>query len=73
MEMDPLHQKTLPDFLLTERLLGIKTVAITDIRKVGRFLFYEDGGKRIPDHRIYNRAIVDETGTQESAASVPVQ
>ena len=60
MEIDPLHQKTLPDFLLTEKLLGIKTVAITDVRKVGRFLFYENGGKRIPIMRIYNRAIVDE-------------
>lgn len=60
MEVDPLHQKTLPDFLLTERLLGIKTVAITDIKKVGRYLFYESGGKRFPIKRIYNRAIVDE-------------
>src|SRR6202049_2312952 len=60
MEIDPLHQKTLPDFLLTEKLLGIKTVAITDVRKVGKFLFYEDGGKRFPIMRIYNRAIVDE-------------
>jgi hypothetical protein len=60
MEIDPLHQKTLPDFLLTERLLGIKTVAITDVRKVGKFLFYENGGKRLPILRIYNRAIVDE-------------
>ena len=60
MEIDPLHQKTLPDFLLTERLLGIKTVAIADIRKVGSFLFYESGGERNPIRRIYNRAIVDE-------------
>jgi len=60
MEIDPLHQKTLPDFLLTEKLLGIKPVAITDIKKVGDFLFYESGGRRIPIHRIYNRAIVDE-------------
>jgi len=60
MEVDPLHQKTLPDFVLTERLLGIKTVAITDIKKVGRYLFYENGGKRFPVRRIYNRAIVDE-------------
>ena len=60
MEIDPLHQKTLPDFLLTEKLLGIKTVAITDVKKVGRFLFYESGGKRVPILRIYNRAIVDE-------------
>jgi hypothetical protein len=60
MEIDPLHQKTLPDFLLTEKLLGIKTVSITDIKKVGKFLFYEKDGKRVPILRIYNRAIVDE-------------
>jgi hypothetical protein len=60
MEIDPLHQKTLPDFLLTEKLLGIKTVAITDVKKVGNFLFHENQGKRIPILRIYNRAIVDE-------------
>jgi hypothetical protein len=60
MEIDPLHQKTLPDFLLTEKLLGIKTVSITDIKKVGKFLFYEKAGKRVPILRIYNRAIIDE-------------
>jgi len=60
MEIDPLHQKTLPDFLLTEKLLGVKTVAITDVKKVGKFLFYENNGKRVPILRIYNRAIVDE-------------
>ena len=60
MEIDPLHQKTLPDFLLTEKMLGIKIVCITEIRKEGRRLFYERGGRRIPIRRIYNRAIVDE-------------
>jgi hypothetical protein len=60
MEIDPLHQKTLPDFVLTEKLLGIKTIAITDIKKVGEFLFYESGGQQIPIRRIYNRTIVDE-------------
>ncbi|HWY55225.1 MAG TPA: hypothetical protein VNZ03_12225 [Terriglobales bacterium] len=60
MEIDPLHQKTLPDFLLTEKLLGIATVSITDIDKRGNELFYEREGKRIPIRRIYNRAIVDE-------------
>jgi hypothetical protein len=60
LEIDPLHQKTLPDFLLTEKLLGIKTVAITDIKKVGSYLFHENAGKRTPIRRIYNRAIVDE-------------
>jgi hypothetical protein len=60
MEIDPSHQKTLPDFLLTEKLLGIATVPIIEIEKRGNELFYESGGKRIPIRRIYNRAIVDE-------------
>jgi len=60
MEIDPKHQKTLPDFLLTEKLLGIATVSITDIEKRGNELFYESDGKRVPIKRIYNRAIVDE-------------
>jgi hypothetical protein len=60
MEVHPEEQKTLPDFLLTEKLLGVRTVCITKIKKVGPRLFYEAGRKRIPIHRIYNRAIVDE-------------
>jgi hypothetical protein len=60
MEIDPLHQKTLPDFMLTERLLGIRTVDISTIKKVGSYLFYERDGHRVPIRRIYNRAIVDE-------------
>jgi hypothetical protein len=60
MEIDPLHQKTLPDFIVTEKLLGIRPVCITEIKKEGRRLFYEIAGRRIPIHRIYNRAIVDE-------------
>jgi hypothetical protein len=60
MEIDPLHQKTLPDFLLTEKMLGVKTVDIVDIKKDGARLYYERDGRRIPIQRIYNRAIVDE-------------
>ena len=60
MEIDPQHQKTLPDFLLTEKMLGIKTVCITEIKKEGRRLFYERAGQRVPIRSIYNRAIVDE-------------
>jgi hypothetical protein len=60
MEIDPLHQKTRPDFLLTERLLGIKTVDIAHVKQVGKYLLYDLDGKRTPIARIYNRAIVDE-------------
>ena len=41
MEIEPLRQKTLPDFLLTEELLGVKAVSITDIEKDGRKLYSE--------------------------------
>ena len=60
MEIDPLEQKTLPDFLLSEQALDIPTINITDVKKEGRSLFYERSGRRIPIRRIYNRAIVDE-------------
>lgn len=60
LEIDPLHQKTLPDFLVTEKMLGIPTVCITQISKEGNRLFYTKNGKRTRIERIYNRAIVDE-------------
>jgi hypothetical protein len=60
LEIDPQHQKTLPDFVLTEKLLGIPTVDITEIEKRGNELFYDRAGQRTAIKRIYNRAIVDE-------------
>ncbi len=56
LEIDPQNQKTLPDFLVTERMLGLRTVDIRSVEKRGRKLY--SGG--IPIDRIYNRAIVDE-------------
>jgi len=56
LEIDPQHQKTLPDFLLTERLCGIQTVDIRDLKKQGRRLYH----RGVPVERIYNRAIADE-------------
>jgi len=69
LEIDPLEQKTLPDFLLTEQKLGVRAVNIRDVRKEGQRLFYDAGGKRIPIQRIYNRAIVDEL--QRKQAPLP--
>jgi hypothetical protein len=60
MEIRPREQKTLPDFLATEKMLGVRTVDIEAIRKEGRQLYYERNGGRVPIRRIYNRAIVDE-------------
>jgi hypothetical protein len=60
LEIDPDHQKTLPDFHVYEDRLNIATVDIAKLRKQGNRLFYQRNGRDIPIHRIYNRAIVDE-------------
>jgi hypothetical protein len=60
MEIDPEAQKTRPDFVMTEKLLGVPTVAITDVIKRGRQLFYKHNGREIQIRRLYNRVIVDE-------------
>ncbi len=60
MELTPDKQKTLPDFLATEQLTGVRAVDICSLKKEGRKLLYERDGKWIPIHRIFNRAIIDE-------------
>lgn len=60
MEVDPQHQKTLPDFHATEDHLGIRTVDVSRLRREGNKLMYKRGGRLVPIHRIYNRTIVDE-------------
>jgi len=60
LEIDPEHQKTLPDFLITQRELGIAIVDILSLIKRGNKLFYRNDGREIEVRRIYNRCIVDE-------------
>jgi hypothetical protein len=56
LEIEPYQQKTLQDFLITQRMLGIRIACITNVQKQGRKLYFEG----IPVKRIYNRVIVDE-------------
>jgi len=44
MEIHPQQQKTLPDFLLTEKMLGVRAVDIVDVKQVGSRLFYGPPG-----------------------------
>ena len=60
LEIDPYRQNTVVDFLATRRHLGIPIVGLDELRRDGRQLFYESGGKRMPVRRIYNRVILDE-------------
>ncbi len=68
LEIDPEHQKTLPDFRMHEQHLGIRIVDIAAVRKQGNRLFYPDpahAGRLTSIERIYNRAIVDELVRRE--------
>src|ERR1035438_562958 len=60
-ELDPLNQKTLPDFQVTARRLGIAVVDIRSLEAIENKLHYRnESGQLVPIHRIYNRAIADE-------------
>lgn len=60
-EIDPLHQKTFPDFYVTSRRLGIPVVDIASLEATGNKLHYRDHAGRLKRiDRIYNRAIADE-------------
>ena len=60
LEIRPEEQKTLCDFLITQRELGIAIVDILKLKKRGKRLFYEKAGRDIEVRRIYNRCIMDE-------------
>jgi len=59
-EVDPLQQKTLPDFRMHEHHLGIRTINVTELIKDGNKLYYKRDGTLVPIDRIYNRVIVDD-------------
>jgi hypothetical protein len=69
LEIDPMHQKTRCDFLVTERLFGVRAVDVRDLRKEGKRLWYDRDGQPTPVERIYNRAIVDEL--ERKAVALP--
>ena len=60
LEIEPERQKTRVDFAATERLLGIRPLCVTQIKKRGRELFYNRAGREVRIERIYNRVIFDE-------------
>ena len=60
MEIDPARQKTRPDFVVTERLWGVRAVDTSEVVKDGRRLLYRRDGSLTPIRRVYNRVIPDE-------------
>lgn len=62
MDIDAPHQKTAIDFLLTAKYLGLKVLSLSDLKKEGSRLYYQENGKKVFLKRIYNRLIFDEIG-----------
>jgi hypothetical protein len=60
MEIAPETQKTRPDFAMTERLWGVRTVDVRAVSRQGRQLFYDRAGIRTRIRRVYNRLIPDD-------------
>jgi hypothetical protein len=61
LEVEPQLQKTRVDFWSAQRLLGIKTLCLSELKREGRDLYYLDAyQKRVPVRRIFNRVIFDE-------------
>jgi hypothetical protein len=60
LEIFPQQQKTLIDFKITEKILGIKTVCLTELIAIDDKLFYKDSGNLIQIKRIFNRMVFDD-------------
>ena len=61
LEIEPEKQATAVDFYATAKVLGIKVLCITDLKKRGKTLFYfDENGNEIEVLKIYNRIIFDE-------------
>lgn len=69
LEYRPEQQKTRPDFTALERQLGIETVDICSVRKVGNRLYRLRNGRWVRIRRIVNRAIIEEL--EENRACLP--
>lgn len=66
LEILPHQQKTRVDFYATEKLLGIKTVCLTEIIREGKELFYLKDGSKTKVNRIFNRVIFDDLYQQSA-------
>lgn len=63
LDLEPESQKTRPDFVATEKLLGVRAVCVTALVREGRRLLAPRGRGRAglaPVRRIYNRVVFDE-------------
>ena len=73
LEVLPEEQKTRIDFKCTEKILGIKTVCITQLFNEGNQLFYLNGDRKINIKRIFNRIVFDDLQKIESIQTIDLK
>jgi glutathionylspermidine synthase len=69
LELFPEKQKTKIDFSCTEKLLGIKTVCLTELTAEGNKLYYFSDNRKIQIKRIFNRIIFDDLSKEKLPAN----
>jgi hypothetical protein len=60
LEIEPTKQPTAIDFIITEKISGVRAVCISDVILEDNKLFYMRDGVKTQVKRIYNRVIFDE-------------
>ena len=60
LDLDPINQKTYPDFVATKLLIGVDAVCPTTLIREGRKLYRRVGGELVQVKRLYNRVVFDE-------------
>lgn len=63
MDVNAPKQKTAVDFYITQNMIGIPVVSLSDLKQEGDKLYYEVNGEKKYIKRIYNRLIFDEIET----------
>lgn len=64
LDLNPVEQKTYPDFISTKILLGVDPVCPTSLIREGRRLFRRVDGRLVQVRRLYNRVVFDELEKQ---------
>lgn len=72
LEVLPQQQKTLIDFVGTEKMLGIPIICVSALIQEGKKLYYERDGKKVRIRRIYNRMIFEDLEKYSEALGATV-
>lgn len=60
LDLNPIGQKTYPDFVATKMLTGVDAVCPTTLIREGRKLYRRVDGRLLQVRRLYNRVVFDE-------------